>query len=415
MSIVKPFKAIRPNTDLASKVASHPYDVMNEKEARKMVEGNPYSYLHVDRSEVSMPEGVDVHSPQVYQQACDNLKKMLKEQVLIQDETENFYIYKLADANTSQLGIVCCTSVDEASENKIKKHEFTRPEKEDDRVNHIDYCNANTSPVFLTYKTQAEIDHVINDYIKKNTPEYDFKTEDGVSHTVWVIDDSGVCNSLVRLFKGVECLYIADGHHRNASAIRVANMRREKAGDYSGEEEFNFYLSVLFPHTQLKIYDYNRVVTDLNGLSPQEFFDKIEENFTLEQSAGNKAYRPANKYEYGMYLDTNWYVLKAKPQVIPDDIIGKLDVSVLQNSLLAPVLGINDPRTDKRIDFVGGIRGLEGLMDKVDSGEFKVAFSLFAPSMDELLEVADNGYVMPPKSTWFEPKLRSGLFVHSLS
>lgn len=410
MATIKTFKAIRPNPKFVIKVASLPYDVMSTKEAKEMVEDNPYSFLHVDRSEIDFVENVDPHSKKVYEKAVQNFNKMLEDKILIQDEQEYFYIYKL----NNQIGLACVTKIDEYLDNTIKKHEFTRPDKEDDRVNHFDYCNANTSPIFSTYHQNNDVDKIINKYINENAPVYDFVSDDGVSHTVWVIKDNYVAQNLVDIFKTIPNLYIADGHHRNASASRVALKRREQNPNFTGAENFNYYLSVLFPDTQLNILDYNRVVTDLNGNTKDEFLMKIGKDFNVIEYNGIDCYSPKKHSEFGMYLEKKWYILEAKLNTIPNDPKDRLDVSVLQNNLLEPILGIDDPRTSERISFIGGIRGLDELVKLVDSGEFKVAFSMYPTEMSELLAIADAGEVMPPKSTWFEPKLRSGLFVYSL-
>ncbi|OOB77579.1 MAG: hypothetical protein BEN19_01630 [Epulopiscium sp. Nuni2H_MBin003] len=409
MATVKKFKAVRPNPAYADKVSSLPYDVMNEQEARAMAKDNAYSYLHVDRSEIDFPEGIDPHTQPVYEKAASNLQQMLSQGVMLQDSQDCLYIYKL----NSQIGLVCTTSIDETLDNTIKKHELTRPDKEDDRVNHIDYCNANTSPIFLTYRANTNIDTIINDYISSTEPIYNFTLDDDVTHTVWKIDDDDVCNMIIQQFANIPNLYIADGHHRNASAVRVAQKRRLEHPDYTGDEEFNFYLSVLFPDNQLNILDYNRVVTDLNGLTSNEFLATLKEKFDVQVTTGS--YKPQQPAQYGMYLDGVWHILTAKPEIISDDCIKGLDVSILQDNILQPLLGIDDPRTSTRINFVGGIRGVLELERLVDTGHYKVAFSLYPTSMEQLLAVADTSNVMPPKSTWFEPKLRSGLFLHLLS
>jgi uncharacterized protein (DUF1015 family) len=411
MATIRPFKGFRPTPELCSKVAALPYDVMTSKEAREMVKNDPYSFLHVDRAEIDLPENVDIYSKEVYEKAASNLNKMIEDKVLIQDSKPVFYIYSLTMNGREQIGLVVCTSIDEYLNNTIKKHEFTRADKEQDRINHVDYCNANTGPIFLTYKNQKTIDQIISKEIEK-APIYDFTSEDKVEHKVWLIDDDSVINDLVEQFKNVPSLYIADGHHRNASAVKVG-LKRRGEGEYDKNAEFNYYLSVLFPADQLHIMDYNRLVKDLNGLTKDEFLDKIQENFTVTEADGQ--YKPDTIHTFGMYLDKKWYKLQAKDGIIATDSVGCLDVSILQNSLLTPVLGIGDPRTDKRIDFVGGIRGLGELVKRVDSGEMTVAFAMYPTSMTQLMNIADDNKVMPPKSTWFEPKLRSGIFIHKLS
>lgn len=416
MAIVKAFKGFRPATDeLAKKVAALPYDVMNSSEAREMVKDNPYSFLHVDKAEIDLQEGIDLYDPAVYKKAAENLNKMIEDKIYIQDTDSALYIYRLTMNGKSQTGIVGCTSIDDYINNKIKKHELTREDKEQDRIRHVDACNANTGPIFLTYRSKTEIDNVIDSWVNNNSPVYDFVAEDNISHTIWVIDNKDVIKSIETAFKAVDSLYIADGHHRNASAVKVGLKRRAENPNYSESDEFNFYLSVVFPDNQLYIMDYNRVVKDLNGLSKDEFFDKIAEKFEVEQYTGADCYQPNDIHKFGLYIEKNWYILTAKADIIDNnDPVGSLDVSILQNELLHPILGINDPRTDKRIDFVGGIRGLDELVKRVDSGEMKLAFSMYPTTMEQLMNIADADKIMPPKSTWFEPKLRSGLFIHKL-
>ncbi len=414
MSIIRPFKGYRPTQELCSKVAALPYDVMTSDEAREMVKDNPYSFLHIDKAEIDLPKDTDHYSDVVYQKAKDNLWNMVKDGIYIQDKKPVLYIYQLTMNGKSQTGLVACTSIDEYIENKIKKHELTRADKEEDRIRHVDTCNANTGPIFLTYKNKENIDKIINKAIE-NEPIYDFTAEDGIKHTVWLIDNDEVINSLISEFKSVPALYIADGHHRNASAVKVGLKRRQENPNYTGDEEFNYYLSVIFPDNQLYIMDYNRVVKDLNGLNKDEFIAKVSEKFDVAEYNGNDCYKPSEKHTFGMYLDKKWYSLKAKDAIVDEnDTVACLDVSILQKELLAPILGIGDPRTDKRIDFVGGIRGLKELEKRVDSGEMKVAFSMYPTTMEQLMNIADDNKIMPPKSTWFEPKLRSGIFVHEL-
>ncbi len=414
MSVIRPFKGYRPRTELCEKVAALPYDVMTSEEAREMVKGNPYSFLHVDRAEIDLPENIDHYSDEVYEKAKENLNSMIENGIYIQDEKPVLYIYKLTMNGKSQTGIAACTSIDEYIENKIKKHELTRADKEEDRIRHVDTCNANTGPIFLTYRSKDSIDSIINEWVRKE-PVYDFIADDGIGHTVWVIDDEAVINDIVNEFKSVSDLYIADGHHRNASAVKVGLKRRAEKPDYTGDEEFNYYLSVIFPDNQLYIMDYNRVVKDLNGYSSEEFISEISKKFNVSEYRGDGCCKPEKKHNFGMYLDGKWYILEAKDCIINEnDSVACLDVSILQNELLSPVLGIGDPRTDKRIDFVGGIRGLEELEKRVDSGEMKIAFSMYPTTMEQLMNIADDNKIMPPKSTWFEPKLRSGIFVHSL-
>ena len=416
MAVVKAFRAVRPAPDLADKVAALPYDVMNSQEAREMVVGNPYSFLHVDKAEIDLDPGIDLYDTRVYEKARDNLQTMIQNGVFCQDAQACLYIYKQVMNGRSQTGIVGCTAVDDYRNNIIKKHELTRADKEQDRINHVDYCDANTGPIFLTYRAKAEIDSLVSAVMESKAPVYDFVSEDGIGHTVWVMDDAQLIEKVCKLFDGIDYLYIADGHHRSASAVRVGMKRREAKPDYDGTEEFNYFLSVIFPDDQLYIMDYNRIVRDLNGNSREEFMAKVEEKFTVTAYEAEGVLKPTQKHSYGMYLDGKWYLLEAREGTYDAaDPVARLDVSILQNNLLHPILGIGDPRTDKRIDFVGGIRGLQTLADRVDAGQMAVAFSMFPTTMEDLMDIADAGAIMPPKSTWFEPKLRSGLFIHKLS
>jgi uncharacterized protein (DUF1015 family) len=415
MAVVRPFKALRPAEGKAEKVAVLPYDVMSRKEAKAMAADSPDSFLYVTRSEIGLPDDVDSYDPQVYAKAFETLVQMEEDGVLVQDEKPMFYIYRQIMDGRVQTGLVATFSVDEYLNNKIKKHELTREVKEVDRINHFDACDANTEPVFLAYRQQKKIEQLLNDFIKHNKPAAAFTSEDAISHFFWVISEDYLIREIAETFKQVDALYIADGHHRSASAAKVAEKRREQYPDAGPEAEFNYFLAVLFPDEDLYIMDYNRVVKDLNNLSPAEFLQALKDKFTMQKQSGDLPFRPQAKGHFGMYLDGSWYELTAKPELYQDkNPIDNLDVSVLQQNLLAPVLGIEDPRTDERIDFVGGIRGLQELADRVDAGE-AVAFALYPTTMDELLDIADAEMIMPPKSTWFEPKLRSGLFVHKLS
>lgn len=379
-----------------------------------MVQGNPHSFLHVDKAEIDLPESVDLYDQQVYEKARDNLQKMISDGVFVQDAAPCLYIYKQVMNGRAQIGIVGCTAVDEYVENKIKKHELTRADKEQDRINHVDYCDANTGPIFLTYRAKTAVDTIVAKQMEKD-PVYDFVSEDGIGHTVWVVDDPQVIGSLCAEFAQVDNLYIADGHHRSASAVKVGLQRRKENPAAGADAEFNFFLSVIFPDRDLYIMDYNRLVKDLNGLTKDAFMAAVEEKFTVIPYAGTD-YKPSKKHTFGMYLEGKWYILEAKPGTFdPADPVGQLDVSILQNNLLSPILAIGDPRTDKRIDFVGGIRGMAALSGPVDAGAMAVAFSMYPTTMDDLMDIADAGAIMPPKSTWFEPKLRSGLFIHKLS
>ncbi len=413
MAIFKPFKALRPTKEYASQVAALPYDVMNSEEAKEMVKGNPYSFLHIDKAEIDLPEGTDLYCDEVYCKASSNLKEYEEKGIMAQDETPCFYIYSQVMNGREQTGLVGCAWVDDYIENRIKKHELTRADKEADRIRHVDTCDANTGPIFLCYKGKEEITNIINEY-KKATPEYDFITADGIKNTVWVVDDKAACEKLAELLSNVGDYYIADGHHRCASAVNVAKMRREEKPDYDGTEEFNFFLAVLFPAESLEIMDYNRVVKDLNGNSEAEFINKISNKFTVEDSPCDGAYHPGAKHNFGMYLGNKWYKLTAKEGTFDKgNPVEQLDVSILQKNLLTPILNIGDPRTDKRIDFIGGIRGL-GELERLVKGGFEVAFSMYPTTLEDLMAIADAGLIMPPKSTWFEPKLLSGLFIHKL-
>ena len=413
MAIIRPFKAYRPNKEHVKDIAALPYDVMSSKEARGMVKNNKYSFLHVDRAEVNLDESVGEYDKVVYDTAKKVLENMIEEGLYIQEKAPAIYIYQQIMDGRGQKGIVCCTSVDDYINNIIKKHERTRLLKEIDRVNHVDICNANTGPIFLTYRNNNEISSIVEEWTKKE-PVYDFISEDGNGHRVWIIDDNIVIEKLVKLFKSIKYLYIADGHHRSASAVKVALKRRKQLGKYTGNEEFNYFLSIIYPDTELKVFDYNRTVKDLNGLSEEEFFSKVEESFYLSKSESNKPVSPKNKHEFGMYMNKQWFILRAKDGSFDEsNPIDSLDVSILQNNLLNPILGISDPTKSERIEFIGGIRGLKELENRADN-DMKVSFSMYATTIDDIMNVADSGKTMPPKSTWFEPKPRSGIFIHKL-
>lgn len=413
MAVFRPFRAIRPVSEYASKVAALPYDVMNSAEAAKMVEGNPYSFLHVDKAEIDLPEGTDLYSEQVYLKARENLDKLVSDGICKQDEEPKFYIYRQIMNGRSQTGLVGCVSIDDYINNIIKKHELTRADKEADRINHVDYCDANTGPIFLTYRPNGDIAAVLADWKENHAPVYDFVTDDGITNTVWVIDCPELIAKISQLFANVDYLYIADGHHRAASAVKVGLKRREQLPDYNGSEEFNYFLAVLFDCNELEIMDYNRVMKDLAGNTPAEFIEKISEKFDVEE-IGTEAYKPEKAHTFGMLLEGKWYKLSAKENTFDAaDPVASLDVSILQNNLISPILGIDDPRTDKRIDFVGGIRGL-GELERRASDDMCLAFSMYPTTLKELMDIADAGKLMPPKSTWFEPKLLSGLFIHKL-
>ena len=392
-------------------MAALPYDVYDRKEAKEIVKKNPLSFLAVDRAETQFEDGKNPYAPEVYEQAARTLKRWQQEGILTEDESPFYYLYELVMEGRAQTGIVACASVDDYSCGVIARHENTREEKEQDRICHVDVTNAHTGPIFLAYRSQEELNGLVA-LEKKKTPLYDFISEDGICHRVWKIEDPQKAEEIHRIFSGIPRVYIADGHHRAASAVKVAAMRREANPSWTGNEEFNYFLSVLFPDDQLMIMPYNRVVQDLNGLTREEFLKKTERYFVVTER-GRKAFSPEQKGQVGMYLDGSWYQLDARPEICTDDPVKGLDVSILQDRILGPLLGIGDPRTDSRIRFVGGIRGLSELERLVDSGA-AVAFSMYPTSIRELFEVADAGLLMPPKSTWFEPKLRSGLFIHAI-
>jgi len=406
MAIIKPFNALRPQPELAQQVASRPYDVLNSTEAREEVKDNPLSFLHITKAEVDLPADTDTHSQAVYDKANSNLKDLIDKAVLFTEDKPCYYIYRLIMDGRSQTGLVCVSAVSDYFSDVIKKHEFTRPEKEKDRIDHMRTIRAQTGNVFLAYNNVAELDELINSWKADHTPVYDFTAEDDIQHTVWVVNDDPAVAAITQLFAAkVPATYIADGHHRAASAAKVSQALPES-------ESAKFFLTTIFPASELAILDYNRLVKDLNGLSTEAFIKALHEDFTIAQSSS--AVKPSQLHEFGMYLDKQWYNLTAKPGTYTNDPIGVLDVTVLSNNVLDKLLGIKDQRTDKRIDFVGGIRGLKELEKRVDSGEMKVAFSLYPVTIGQLFDIADSGNVMPPKSTWFEPKLRDGLLTHSL-
>ena len=407
MSIVRPFKALRPEVQFAKQVASRPYDVLNSAEAKVEVQGNPHSFLHITKSEVSLPDDVDIHSTAVYEKAKENLEAFISRNILFQDNKECFYIYQLIMNDRSQTGLVCVSSVDDYENGIIKKHEFTRPEKELDRINHIKTSGAQTGNVFLAYRNVDEMDVLIEKWKTIKNPVYNFTAEDNIQHTIWVVNEDAVIENIKTIFEEkIPCTYIADGHHRAASAAKVRAALEDKATEAS-----KYFLTTLFPSNQLAILDYNRVVTDLNGLSVEDFFNKLDDKFDISLF-GDKAFKPAQLHEIGLFIDKKWYKLVAKENTFSNDPIGVLDISILQNNIFTPILNIVDQRTDKRVDFVGGIRGLGELEKRVNSGEMVAAFSLYPVTINQLFDIADSGNVMPPKSTWFEPKLRDGLLTH---
>lgn len=446
MADIRPFSAYRPAPGMEGRIAALPYDVYNRQEATKEVRQNPDSFLAIDRAETGFGPEVDTYAPQVYERAAALLRDQIAQGKFVREDKPCYYLYELTMDGRSQTGIVACASIDDYSAGIIKKHENTRADKEQDRIRHVDVCDMQTGPIFLAYRSDAVLREIIG-AVKKNPPACGFVSEDGIGHRVWVImgeehpmeeDETEAGNALQGIrqrFARMDAIYIADGHHRCASAVKVGLMRRQAHPDYTGEEEFNYFLSVLFPDEELHILDYNRIVFDLNGYTKEGFLEKISEGFQVEE-APEAPYRPKRKGQYGMYLDGAWYRLTARPHILSEDAVDGLDVSLLQDHLLGPVLGILDPKTDKRIDFVGGIRGLKELERRVQErrqltsekgsggealpagqgtgADMAVAFSLYPTSMQELFAVADAGRLMPPKSTWFEPKLRSGLFLHSL-
>lgn len=413
MAKIKAFRGIRPALDKIQDVASLPYDVMNSKEARVAVEGKPFSFLHVVKPEVDLPEDLDVHDDAVYQKGKENLYKFIEEGVLIQDEKPCYYLYRQIMGDVNQIGLVVGASIEDYENDIIKKHEHTRADKEADRIKHVDTLSANTGPVFLTYPARDDINAFVDEYTKQ-TPTYDFTADDGIQHIFWVVEGEDNIKNLTQMFASIKYLYVADGHHRSASGTKVGQQRRAANPNHTGEEEYNYFLSVIFPDNQLYIMDYNRVVQDLNGHTTEEFLALVDEKFLVEEFSKEKPYAPEGIHNFGMYIDKTWYKLTAKEGTYPtNDPVKSLDVSILMENLLAPVLAIGNPRTDTRIDFVGGIRGLGELSKRVDAGE-AVAFSMFATSIEQLMNIADAGEVMPPKSTWFEPKLRSGVITHLL-
>lgn len=411
MAQIRPFRAYRPCQGMEERIAALPYDVYNRAEACEVVKKNPESFLAIDRAETQFGEEVDTYADCVYEKADQMLRGKIQEGKFVQDPTPCFYLYELTMDGHSQTGVVGCASIDDYRNNVIKKHENTRADKEEDRIRHVDTCSMQTGPIFLAYRAKEDLKEKIGE-LKKQAPVYDFVSEDGIGHRVWVIDNDSDVAMIEESFGKIPAIYIADGHHRCASAVKVGLKRREQYPDYTGEEEFNYFLSVIFPDEELRILDYNRVVKDLNGMDAATFLTRIEEYFAVEKK-GQSPYRPTEKGTFGMYLEDEWYCLSAKEEIKSEDAVEGLDVSLLQNYLLDPVLRIKDPKTDKRIDFVGGIRGLGELERRVHA-DMKVAFSMYPTSIAELFAVADAGRLMPPKSTWFEPKLRSGLFLHEI-
>jgi uncharacterized protein (DUF1015 family) len=407
MAQIRPFKALRPKQDLAVKVASRPYDVLNSAEAKEEAKGNPFSFLHITKAEIDLPDGIDLHSQAVYDKAKENLQEFLQQGIIFNEEKPCYYIYQLIMNGRSQTGLVCVSSVEDYFKDIIKKHEFTRPEKEKDRIDHMKTIRAQTGNVFLAYNNVVEIDSIIYNWKNSHQPAYNFTANDGIQHTVWAINDDTVIANITRLFdEKVPATYIADGHHRAASAAKISKALPDS-------ETAKYFLTTIFPASELAILDYNRLVKGLNGQDADDFISALQEDFTITQSL--EAVKPAQPHEFGMYLDKQWYILTSRKDTYSNDPIGVLDVTILSNNILDKLLNIKDQRTDKRIDFVGGIRGLKELEKRVDSGEMKIAFSLYPVTIQQLFDIADSGNVMPPKSTWFEPKLRDGLLTHTLN
>ncbi len=410
MAEIRTFCSIRPREDMADKIAALPYDVYSRQEARELTRGDMNTFLRIDRPETQFPEDYDMYAKEVYEKAVEMFKEMCDDGRYERDEKPSYYIYQLTMNGRQQNGIVACAAIDDYCNNVIKKHENTREDKEQDRIRHVDYMSAQTGPIFLAYRSDKVIKDIVNEVIL-NKPLYDFTSEDGITHKVWRIDGEEEQNNIHAAFANMASIYIADGHHRCASAVKVGIKRRGQHPDYDGTEEFNYFLSVLFPDDELKILPYNRVVTDLNGYSKEDFIKEIEKEFEVVKQ--KEAVQPKAKGTFGMYVEGDWYLLTAKEEILSDDPVDGLDVSILQDNILNPVLGIKEPRTDKRIDFIGGIRGLSEL-EKRCGEDMKVAFSMYPTSIEELFAVADAGRLMPPKSTWFEPKLRSGIFIHEI-
>ncbi|MBZ0091572.1 MAG: DUF1015 family protein [Sulfuricellaceae bacterium] len=412
MHLIRPFAGLRPVSEHTADVVAPPYDVLSTDEARVRAAGRPWSFLHISKPEIDLPPETDPYAPQVYAKGAENLRHMVEQGLLAQDTAPCYYVYRMVMNGHVQTGLVAAASVADYDTNRVRKHEFTRPDKEDDRVRQIDALNAQTGPVLLAYPSAPEVDAILAQAALA-TPDADVTADDGIRHTLWVVDDKTLLDRLTAAFDAMRAIFIADGHHRSAAASRIAAARRAANPSHTGKESYNYFLSVIFPHHEMKIMDYNRVMTDLNGLSEEAFLARIAQEFAVKPAGGQV--KPSHPGEFGMYLGGRWYRLEIRADLIPqEDPVARLDVSLLQNHLISPVLGIDDPRRDKRIDFVGGIRGLAELEKRVDSGGMKVAFALFATRMEDLMAVADAGEVMPPKSTWFEPKLVDGLVSHVL-
>lgn len=417
MQLIKSFRGLRPTRELAEKVASHPYDVLNRDEAFALAKDNPHSFLHINKPEVDIDPAVSVYDPSVYAKGRENLDRFIAEGTLCRDDKDTLYVYRQVMGEHTQTGLVAIASVDAYEADLIKKHEFTRPDKEDDRVNHMDALDAQVGPVFVTYAAQDTVNKLI-EQVTSAAPEYDFAAEDGTHHTFWTIADEALTGDLEKAINGLDCIYVADGHHRSAAASRVRALHKDRNPDHKGDESYNYFLVVLFPHDQMQILDYNRIIKDLNGQSSAEFLGALSEKFDVDSVSDAAAAKPTGAQQFGLYLDKQWYRLQlnaaAAAAIDANDPVNSLDVSIMQNTILGPLLDIQDQRTDKRVDFVGGIRGLAELEKRVDSGEWQAAIALYPTSIESLMAIADAGEVMPPKSTWFEPKLKSGLVVHVL-
>ena len=412
MATIKAFKGLRPKKGLEDKIASLPYDVLNSQEARDLAKGNQYSFYHINKPEIDLDKNINLYDKRVYEKGRDNLKLFQKNEWLMQDKEDYLYIYKQKMGSHEQYGLVACASCDDYDNDIIKKHEFTRKDKEDDRTNHVNITGANAGPVFLTYKAQKSIDTLINNFIVAKTPTYDFTSEDNIGHTLWRIKDKPLIDDLIAAFRKVDFLYVADGHHRAASGSRTRALRKNNNPNHNGTEEYNYFLTALFPDNQLQILPYNRAIKNLNGLSQEAFLEKIKDSYNISKADQKE---PIEPHTVCMYLGGTWYSLCMKEHIISkDDVIASLDVHILQHTLLSPILGIHDPRTSDKISFIGGIRGVKELETLVDSGDYIAAFSMFPVQVNDIIKVADTGKVMPPKSTWFEPKLRSGLIIHLL-
>lgn len=417
MKLIKPFCGLRPTQEVASQVASHPYDVINREEAIEIAKDNPYSFLHINKPEIDVDINIDAFDDRVYAKGNENLNRFISEGILQQDNEDKFYVYRQIMGAHSQIGMVAVASLDAYEKGLIKKHEFTRPDKEDDRVNHMDALGAQVGPVFLTYKSEAKINKLI-EQVTATKPEYDFEADDETRHTFWVVEDTSIAGDIESAFDNVECLYVADGHHRSAAACRVKHIYQKRNDTHDGTESYNHFLVVLFPHDQMQILDYNRILKDLNGLSAQEFISALQESFDVIKVDSHQNAKPIRERQFAIYCANTWYRLTANSDLVnsidTNDPVKSLDVTIMQDNILSPLLNINDQRTDKRIDFVGGIRGLPELEKRVDSGEWEGGIALYATSIESLMAIADANEVMPPKTTWFEPKLRSGLVVHML-